>query len=604
MLFHRCKDVGPRETRARIEAILAGLGIGVEESQIYGAFDALHSCRLNLAGTPIGVNGKGTTPELALTSGMAEFLERLQNQMLWGVDFSEEDKDAYGFRYDVSERALEGDLDIPSAFDRAWLYSDGPRLTDRAREYGTRIVEQGLDERLVPFYDRSEDRVIHLPFHFLLAIMSSNGMCAGNSPEEAVVQGLCEVYERFAMGRLYFDRLAPPPFPEDVLREFAPRYLELASRIEDSGEFRVFARDCSLGMGLPVAGVVLVSPDVHRFTLKLGADPNLDIALERCLTELYQGRMSRGASVVNSLSVNPAPADPTVTGWHENVQFNTMQDVFPLLHSAEATLSYPFGWPVHRPCASQLDRYRSTIEPADRHGYPVYVRDVSFLGFPSFWVVVPGMSEIYALDKERWATLTKPRSRVEWMKDLANLDDQAMDRLIDDMRGYLAINATIRDPRMHHYLGANYFAKQSELSTTSVPMILSMLLYKRGLIREAHRTVSRHAESLAGDAPSFVRVAREILALECRVQDPDSVLEGGLASIYDPDVVSQATDFYRLGGDRPALLEDWVHCWSCSKCPWANDCSYATVREAYLALKREIAANPIDQQTSGRALPR
>jgi len=603
MLFHRCKDVGPQETQARIREILDGLGIRIEASQIYEAFDTLHSCRLNLAGTPIGVNGKGTTSELALTSGMAEFLERLQNQMLWGVDFGEDDKEAHGFRYDVAERRLVDELGLPPAFDRSWLYADGPPVTERAHAYSVQIVEQGLDERLVPFYDRAEDRVIHLPFHFLLAIMSSNGMCAGNSPEEAVVQGLCEVYERYAMGRLYFDRVAPPPFPDHVLREFAPRYLELAERIEDSGEFRVFARDCSLGMGLPVAGVVLVSPTAHRFTLKLGADPNLDIALERCLTELYQGRASRGASVVNSLSVAPAPAAPTVGGWHENVQFNTMQDVFPLLYGAEVDPSHPFGWPVDRPCTDQFERYRSAMAPVDRHGYPVYIRDVSFLGFPSFWVVVPGLSEIYALEEERWATLIKPRSRVEWMRDLANLDDRGIDRLIDDMRGYLEINATVRDPRMHHYLGVNYFAIPSELSTTSVPMVLSMLLFKRGRIEEAHQTVSRHAESLGSATPPFVRASREFLALECRGLRGDAA-DAGLSGVFDPDIVGHVAEFYRLGGERPVLLEDWIHCWSCTDCSWQGECAYPTVRGAYLALKREIAAHPIHQLASGRALPR
>jgi ribosomal protein S12 methylthiotransferase accessory factor len=47
-------------------------------------------------------------------------------------------------------------------------------------------------------------------------------------------------------------------------------------------------RDCSLGKNFPVIGLTLTLPDGRR-TLRLGAAASPVTALERCLTEVYQG---------------------------------------------------------------------------------------------------------------------------------------------------------------------------------------------------------------------------------------------------------------------------------------------------------------------------
>lgn len=48
----------------------------------------------------------------------------------------------------------------------------------------------------------------------------SNGMCAGNSPEEALVQGLSEIIERVVQRRIFTEKPALPDVPEEYIQQF------------------------------------------------------------------------------------------------------------------------------------------------------------------------------------------------------------------------------------------------------------------------------------------------------------------------------------------------------------------------------------------------
>nr|VFK66309.1 MAG: YcaO-like family protein [Candidatus Kentron sp. TUN] len=49
----------------------------------------------------------------------------------------------------------------------------------------------------------------------------------------------------------------------------------------------VAAKDCSLGKNLPVSGVLIVRDSQGLFNL--GSAPDISVAIERCITELFQG---------------------------------------------------------------------------------------------------------------------------------------------------------------------------------------------------------------------------------------------------------------------------------------------------------------------------
>lgn len=75
------KDAPPEETIMKIAQILREIGIKVNINQrIKSPF--FNSCRIEIAGTHYGTNGKGVTEDSALASAYGEFMERLQTGFL------------------------------------------------------------------------------------------------------------------------------------------------------------------------------------------------------------------------------------------------------------------------------------------------------------------------------------------------------------------------------------------------------------------------------------------------------------------------------------------------------------------------------------------
>lgn len=81
------KALPPEITVTKIRSILQKIGIFVRED-IYTASNNLFTARISIANDSlknlnIGTNGKGTSYLYALASGYAEFMERLQNKILF-----------------------------------------------------------------------------------------------------------------------------------------------------------------------------------------------------------------------------------------------------------------------------------------------------------------------------------------------------------------------------------------------------------------------------------------------------------------------------------------------------------------------------------------
>ena len=85
----------------------------------------------------------------------------------------------------------------------------------------------------------------------------SNGMSAGNTANEARVQGLSEVFERHIKNRIIAESISLPEIPQDVLARY-PGVVESIKTLEAEG-FPIFAYDGSLGGKYPVICVVNTS---------------------------------------------------------------------------------------------------------------------------------------------------------------------------------------------------------------------------------------------------------------------------------------------------------------------------------------------------------
>ena len=208
------KDDLPLNTINRIRNILNKLGILVVEDVWFNNLDSIYSCRITLPGMDIGTNGKGVSREYALAAAYAEFMERVQN--FWLFPTLEMNPDAlrrHGFYYDPFEKVYSrGNLpSLPEDFQAAKLIpGEGKTIYDDWEE--TKRTISGNDRVIpfVPFYSLKRGAIEYLPWDFLQHLYWSNGMCAGNRPEEALSQGLSEILERYAVREIWHGNITPP----------------------------------------------------------------------------------------------------------------------------------------------------------------------------------------------------------------------------------------------------------------------------------------------------------------------------------------------------------------------------------------------------------
>jgi hypothetical protein len=143
----------------------------------------------------------------------------------------------------------------------------------------------------IPLNNIADDKdKIYLDPRLMMRILRSNGMAAGNTVTEALVQGLSEVVEREASFHLFLE-------PDQVHYALNldkienPQLQEKIKAIHDLG-YTFYLFDLSYNYNMPVIMSLLVERDIGVINVNFGAFPVFDIAAERVITELYQGIQS------------------------------------------------------------------------------------------------------------------------------------------------------------------------------------------------------------------------------------------------------------------------------------------------------------------------
>ena len=283
--YKKYKERSPEDTVFEIRRILNDAGLFTVMEWTGGEYDGARSNRVSLYPLrSLGQNGKGTDELYASASGYAELMERMQNnwlaQKLHGRDLNEWE----GFFEFPDEKlmpirdvAAQGDPYLTDLFARMGFILPIQKeqfLRNFAENYYHREDDQ---IPVVPYVDIFADQIVWLPFAVITLFGLSNGMCAGNTTEEALVQGISELYERFVHKKLLTERITPPEIPRDVLKKYST--WDLIEQIEASGRYHVSVRDCSLGEGYPVSCVIITDRLNGTFGMKPGCHPSFAVAV-------------------------------------------------------------------------------------------------------------------------------------------------------------------------------------------------------------------------------------------------------------------------------------------------------------------------------------
>ncbi len=291
------KDLPLEQTIANLSGILAGLGMKIEIASWRNIVPNVWSLHLRDAHSPMCfTNGKGATKESALASALGEFIERLNFNFFYNDQYWGEELANAAFVHHPDERWFQPGHDdaLPAEIldDHCLeIYNpDGELRGSHLYDTNSGNVQRGICS--LPFVRQSDGEVVYFPSNLIENLFLSNGMSAGNTLAEAQVQCLSEIFERAVKREILEGELALPDVPHEVLAKY-PGILAGIRGLEEQG-FPVLVKDASLGGKYPVMCVTLMNPRTGGVFASFGAHPSFEVALERSLTELLQGRSFEG----------------------------------------------------------------------------------------------------------------------------------------------------------------------------------------------------------------------------------------------------------------------------------------------------------------------
>ena len=426
------KDLPLEQTIANMSGLLANLGIKIEIASWRNIIPNVWSLHIRDAHSPMCfTNGKGSTKESALASALGEYIERLSNNHFYAGAFWGEDIAQADFVHYPNERWFQPGADdaLPSEIlDDYCLDIYNP--DDELR--GSHLVDTNSGNAArgicsLPYVRHSDGEVVYFPSNLIENLFVSNGMSAGNTLAEAQVQCLSEIFERAVKREIIESEIALPDVPSHVLAKY-PSILAGIQGLEEQG-FPVLVKDASLGGAYPVMCVTLMNPRTGGVFASFGAHPSLEVALERSLTELLQGRSFEG---LNDLPP-PTFESNAVTEPNNFVEHFIDSSGIVSWRFFSAKSDFEF---VEWDFSSQGDDANAQEAAAllgilEDMGKEVYTAVYDQLGAVACRILVPGYSEVYPVEDLVWDNTNKALLFRADVLNLHRLDDASLEALLD-----------------------------------------------------------------------------------------------------------------------------------------------------------------------------
>ncbi|MGJ7917821.1 OsmC domain/YcaO domain-containing protein [Massilia sp. LXY-6] len=426
------KDLPLEQTIANMSGLLAGLGIKIEIASWRNIVPNVWSLHIRDAHSPMCfTNGKGATKESALASSLGEYIERLSNNHFYAGAYWGEDIANAAFVHYPNERWFKPGPDdaLPSGIlDEYCLEIYDPEGELRAShlvDTNSGNAERGIVS--LPYLRHSDGEVVYFPSNLIENLYASNGMSAGNTLAEAQVQCLSEIFERAVKREILEGELALPDVPEEVLAKY-PGIVAGIQGLEEQG-FPVLVKDASLGGTYPVMCVTLMNPRTGGVFASFGAHPSFEVALERSLTELLQGRSFEG--------LNDLPP-PTFTSEAVTEPYNFVEHFIDSsgvvswrFFSAKADYDF-VEWDFRaQGDNANAEEAATLLNILDEMGKEVYMAVYDELGAVACRILVPGYSEIYPVEDLVWDNTNKSLLFREDILNLHRLDDASLAALLE-----------------------------------------------------------------------------------------------------------------------------------------------------------------------------
>ena len=469
------KDATLEESIEKFQQKLTALGFNIEEASWLNPVPNVWSVHIRDKDCPqCFSNGKGASKKAALASALGEYFERLSTNYFWTDFYLGQDIANGDFVHYPNEKwfPIEDEALLPQGIldDRLFEHFDpNQELTPELLvDLQSGNYERGIVA--LPYVRQSDQQTVYIPQSIISNLYVSNGMSAGNSQFEARVQGLSEVFERYVKNKIIAEAISLPLIPQEVMARY-PSIQAAIDKLEQEG-FPILAYDASLGGKYPVICVILLNPINGTCFASFGAHPKFQVALERTVTELLQGRSLKDLDVFSPPSFNNDDVAE-----HANLETHFIDssgliswDLF------KDTPDYEFadwnfsGKDTHEEYDNLMAIFRA--EKKD-----VYIMDYNHLGVYACRIIVPGMSDIYPADDLIYANSNMGMDWREILLDLPHFhhDPETYQELLDELDEQGIDDAT----RVREFIGI-VAPKASGWTTLRIGELKSMLYLALG----------------------------------------------------------------------------------------------------------------------------
>ena len=425
--FIEGKDLPLEQTIATITSLIADLGIKIEIGSWRNLVPNVWSLHLRDAASPLCfTNGKGATKESALCSALGEFVERMNCGFFYNDYYFGEAIANSVFVHYPNEKwfPLAADDALPAGilddYCLAIYNPEGELRGSHLIDTNSGRVDRGIC--CIPYQRLSDGETVYFPSNLIENLYVSNGMSSGNTLAEAKVQALSEIIERAVKKKIIQQEIALPDVPEEVLAKY-PNIVAGIEALAEQG-FPVVVKDASLGGQFPVMNVTLMNPKTGGAYACFGAHPSFEVALERTLTELLQGRSFQGLDdmprpTFNSLAVTEP--ENSVDHFIDSTGIVSWR-----FFSNQADYDF-FEWNFSDSTAAESDFLMGLFKDM---GKEVYMAVFDELGSPVCRILVPGYSEIYPVEDLVWDNTNMALDYREDILNIHRLNDKELHDLV------------------------------------------------------------------------------------------------------------------------------------------------------------------------------
>jgi len=541
------KDAALEDSIAKFQQKLTALGFNIKEASWLNPVPNVWSVHIRDKDCPqCFSNGKGASKKAALASALGEYFERLSTNYFF-ADFYLGQEIANGdFVHYPNEKwfPIEDDALLPNGILDDYLLDYFDPNAELTPELLVDLQSGNYDRGIVamPYVRQSDEQTVYIPQSIIANLYVSNGMSAGNTKFEARVQGLSEVFERYVKNKIIAEAISLPEIPKSIMDRY-PSIQASIAKLEEEG-FPIYAFDASLGGKYPVICVVLLNPNNGTCFASFGAHPNFQVALERTVTELLQGRSLKDLDVFSPPSFNNDDVAE-----HANLETHFIDssgliswDLF------KETPDYEFAdWDFSGTTQEEYNNLMAIFRTDEKE---VYIMDYNHLDVYACRIIVPGMSDIYPADDLIYANNNMGMDWREILLDLPNWhhDTETYQELLEELDGQDIDDAT----RVREFIGI-VSPKNSGWTTLRVGELKSMLHLALGELEQAldwaNWTLNMNSSVFTTERVNYYRALISIIELHLDENREPAQYRAVFEKMYGKDAVKQAWAAVSEGGN-------------------------------------------------------